>query len=31
MKKRELFSPIPKEIFRSDDVREKVEIFSCCL
>lgn len=27
MKKRELFSPIPKEIFRSDDVREKVEIF----
>lgn len=27
MKKRELLSPIPKEIFRSDDVREKVEIF----
>lgn len=27
MKKRELFSPIPKEIYRSDDVREKVEIF----
>ena len=27
MKTRELFSPIPKEIFRSDDVRERVEIF----
>lgn len=27
MKTRELFSPIPKEIFRKDDVRERVEIF----
>ena len=27
MKMRELFSPIPKEIFRKDDVRERVEIF----
>ncbi len=27
MKTRELFSPIPKEIFRKDDVREMVEIF----
>ena len=27
MKMRELFSPIPKEIFRKDDVREWVEIF----
>lgn len=27
MKTRELFSPIPKEIFKNDDVRERVEIF----
>ena len=27
MKTRELFSPIPSEIFKDDDVRERVEIF----
>lgn len=27
MKTRELFSPIPKEILKNDDVRERVEIF----